>query len=331
MFQTEIIIYIQSFANEFLNFFFLSVTGLGYESFIRPFLIIFIFGVSYQRGFLLLHLVLWTAIATEILKELFALPRPSHVDSAVQLPGKEYKNATILKGMGAKSFFGSLPQQGIEYIRKYRFDSFGFPSGHTSGAVALWGGLAVLFRKRLLTIMCIALIILIPFSRLYLGRHFLADIIGGYFIGLIFLAIFCKYIFFNEEFRQLFFNIVQKTDLNSKAVLLIFYLFIIPPLLLLLPKVDRQMSAILLGINIGFFLVRLKGMPDSSATIRMRFFRVAISMIIFIAISMVTNWLSEFVLSVESFLLEYIIQAISMGLMIWISTETIIKLKLMSR
>jgi len=331
MFQTEIVIYIQSFSSEFLNFFFLLITSMGYESFLRPFLIIFIFGVSYKRGFLILHLVLWTAITTEILKDVFALPRPSHVDSAVLLLGKGYKNPTLLQGMGAKSFFGLLPPESIEYIRRLRFDSFGLPSGHTSGAVALWGGMATLYRKRFLTISCVVLIVLIPLSRIYLGRHFLADILGGYIVGLIFLGIFYKYIFFNDEFGQLFFNISKKVEINPATIILIFYFFGAPPLLLFLPQVDARMSAILLGLNIGFFLVWLKGIPNCTASIRMRIIRVVISIIFFIAISLISDWISEFIKSEKSALLEYIFQAAILGLITWISTEVIIKLKLMSR
>ena len=58
-----------------------------------------------------------------------------------------------------------------------------FPSGHTSIAVAFWGTLMLLFRKRWLSILCISLIILVPFSRIYLGVHFIADVLGGYLIG----------------------------------------------------------------------------------------------------------------------------------------------------
>ncbi len=62
-----------------------------------------------------------------------------------------------------------------------------FPSGHTQGAVVVWGYLATAFKRRWLTILAIALIVFIPLSRIYLGVHYPTDVAGGYVIGGLFL------------------------------------------------------------------------------------------------------------------------------------------------
>ena len=62
-----------------------------------------------------------------------------------------------------------------------------FPSGHTQGAVVVWGYLAAAFKRRWLTGLAIALIVLIPISRIYLGVHYPTDVAGGYVIGCLFL------------------------------------------------------------------------------------------------------------------------------------------------
>jgi membrane-associated phospholipid phosphatase len=62
-----------------------------------------------------------------------------------------------------------------------------FPSGHTQGAVVVWGYLATAFKRRWLTILAIALIVFIPLSRMYLGVHYPTDLAGGYVIGGLFL------------------------------------------------------------------------------------------------------------------------------------------------
>ena len=59
----------------------------------------------------------------------------------------------------------------------------GFPSGHTQGAVVLWGFLAATYRRFWLWILAAALMVAIPLSRLYLGVHFPIDLLGGYLIG----------------------------------------------------------------------------------------------------------------------------------------------------
>jgi membrane-associated phospholipid phosphatase len=61
--------------------------------------------------------------------------------------------------------------------------SFGFPSGHAQVAASVWGWLAVEVKKRWFTISAIVLIFLIGLSRLYLGVHFLSDVLLGWLLG----------------------------------------------------------------------------------------------------------------------------------------------------
>ncbi len=78
--------------------------------------------------------------------------------------------------------------------------SFSFPSGHATIAMAFYGFLAWFLLKKqkkqfvrgFILILALVLIMLIGFSRLYLGVHYLSDILGGYLLGLIFLG-FCVY------------------------------------------------------------------------------------------------------------------------------------------
>lgn len=70
-----------------------------------------------------------------------------------------------------------------------------FPSGHALGATAFYGALAVLAwvhldprRTRLpLTISLIAMPILVDISRVYLGAHWLSDVVAGSALGLLLL------------------------------------------------------------------------------------------------------------------------------------------------
>lgn len=79
------------------------------------------------------------------------------------------------------------------YIEK----TFSFPSGHSTIAVSFYGIIAYcLFRrtkntsqKIIILLTGISLILLIGLSRLYLGVHFLSDVIVGYLIGLTWLAL----------------------------------------------------------------------------------------------------------------------------------------------
>ena len=76
---------------------------------------------------------------------------------------------------------GSIPT-GIE-------TDFSFPSGHATASMALYGFTAYvlcrLYPERTKTILSTAtiIILLIGFSRLYLGLHFPTDVIAGYLVG----------------------------------------------------------------------------------------------------------------------------------------------------
>jgi len=65
----------------------------------------------------------------------------------------------------------------------YSPHSPGFPSGHTQGITVLWLSIFYYFRKKYLIIPVLFLIILVPFSRIYLGVHFAGDVVGGYIIA----------------------------------------------------------------------------------------------------------------------------------------------------
>ncbi len=68
--------------------------------------------------------------------------------------------------------------------------SFAFPSGHAQGSTIFWGYLAVWARRTWFWLAAGVLILLISFSRLYLGIHYPQDVVGGLLIGLLVLALF---------------------------------------------------------------------------------------------------------------------------------------------
>ncbi len=67
-------------------------------------------------------------------------------------------------------------------------DGYGLPSGHTQGAVVLWGYLASRYGHKWLWISAGILMVLIPMSRVYLGVHFPTDLLGGYLLGALLLV-----------------------------------------------------------------------------------------------------------------------------------------------
>lgn len=70
--------------------------------------------------------------------------------------------------------------------------SFGAPSGHAQNAASIWGLLAAASRQTWNRVFFIALIVLIGFSRLYLGVHFLRDVLLGWASGGLLLLAYLK-------------------------------------------------------------------------------------------------------------------------------------------
>lgn len=68
---------------------------------------------------------------------------------------------------------------------------FSFPSGHALESTMLYGSLAIMFwnKNRKVSYICIALPIIISLSRLYLGVHWLTDVLAGLAIGALWLRL----------------------------------------------------------------------------------------------------------------------------------------------
>ncbi len=75
--------------------------------------------------------------------------------------------------------------------------TYSFPSGHAMGSTVLYGALAALvvwhvpdWRVRALAISGAALlVVLICFSRIYLGVHYLSDVVAGFLEGIFWLSV----------------------------------------------------------------------------------------------------------------------------------------------
>lgn len=80
-------------------------------------------------------------------------------------------------------WIGGVEQMGTE-------TSYGFPSTHASDSLAVWGYLAYCLSKGWLWVVSCVVIFMIGLSRIYLGVHFPTDVLGGWLLGLIMIAVF---------------------------------------------------------------------------------------------------------------------------------------------
>jgi len=146
----DFIIMIQQIDTPLLDSFFRAITSLGDELFyllLFPFLL---WCVDFYLGIRVGIIFLLSVYLNNGLKEIFQQPRP----------------------------FDILPQ-----IQKVHAYGYGFPSGHAQSSLVVWGSIAYWKKQIWIRNLSVLLIILIGFSRIYLGVHFPTDILGGWLFG----------------------------------------------------------------------------------------------------------------------------------------------------
>ena len=157
---------------EFIDKFFLSITIFG--EFWLPTLIcaIVYWCIDFRAGLYLFTLEGLNSVITHFLKMLACVYRPWVLSDKIN-PSK----------------------LAVPFAKGYSF-----PSGHSAMSSSVLGGVAyILRRKPVICILLICLILLIGFSRLWLGVHTLQDVVCGLFIGLVLIFIVDRIINFAEE------------------------------------------------------------------------------------------------------------------------------------
>lgn len=134
-----------------LNELMLAVTQLGEETAFLVIALIVFWCVDKRKGYFLMSVGFLGTMANQFLKLLCRVPRPWVRDP----------DFTIL-------------EQAREAASGYSF-----PSGHTQTAVGSFGCLAVTTKKRWVKILYAIIMVLVPFSRMYVGVHTPADVLVG--------------------------------------------------------------------------------------------------------------------------------------------------------
>jgi len=135
-------------------------------------------------------------------------------------------NAILKQGfLSPRPFWVSSQVQGLS-----EGTSFGFPSGHAQNAASIWGLLALSLNKRWVKTIALVGILLIGLSRVFLGVHFLHDVLAGWLVGALLLYLFIRL----EPGAVSWFN---RNSSGRRILLLIAVtsLFILPALLITPP------------------------------------------------------------------------------------------------
>lgn len=189
MFEVEPNLWLQAFATPWLTALLQAVSFLGYD-WIYPLLVLLAgFGARLRPALGIMLALLLAGMATHAIKQACALPRPSDVDTRVLDKGRPHR--PLVAHGGGETVFALPSPQARAAIRASGTGDYGFVSGHVAAATAGWFGLLACFgiRRRAAWAGAAGWVLVMALSRMYLGRHFLGDVVGGLLVGLAAVAV----------------------------------------------------------------------------------------------------------------------------------------------
>lgn len=160
-FEVDLIRLMQSGSNAFSDYLFLIITYFGDEMFFMIVAIGLFWFFDKRYAFRLANIYLLSAVVVEGLKNIFCRPRPYNAYSH-----------------DVRSIFSKT-------------GGYSFPSGHSHSIANLSTQLSLKFGKKAdgtyrqwVYIVAISLTVLVMISRMYLGQHYLSDVLTGAFCGI---------------------------------------------------------------------------------------------------------------------------------------------------
>ncbi len=125
-----------------------AITYLGDELCFMAIALLFFWCINKRQGYFIFCVGLAGSIINQFLKLWFRIPRPWVLD----------------------------PDFTIVESAREAASGYSFPSGHTQTAAGTFGAVAMCSKEKWLRIVCMLLILIVPFSRMYLGVHTPLDV-----------------------------------------------------------------------------------------------------------------------------------------------------------
>ena len=228
-FFMPILYFLRDISNPFIDGLFALITHLGEETVFLVVAIVFFWCVNKREGYFILITGLFGTIINQAAKILFRIPRPWFVD-----PNFKPVEDAIAEATG-----------------------YSFPSGHTQNIAGTFGSIAAFKPSRGRTALCVTVIALVAFSRMFLGVHTLLDVSVSLVVALALVLLFRPIFTDEQKFKRAMPFVVIASVVASVALLVI---------VLLVPRegIDEQNlysamknASTMLGCMVGLVLVWL--------------------------------------------------------------------------
>ncbi len=303
MFDTGINVWLQSMGSSAATALLTGVTSLGYLPFHAFLIVTLAFGVRLRPGLAVLGAVLLTGLVTDGAKEVVGFPRPDQIDDRLMRTTASRGEAIVSRG--SASGFWSLPAPAV--IEKVREQAqardhgvYGFPSGHVSATTALLVCSAWFLRFRWLYVFTAVWVPLMALSRMYLGRHFLADVLGGFVIAIGVSAVWI-WLFDSKEGKW-----PPSWSLRGLWLLCLGLLVLMP----WFPPISPGYAGALTGLALSYTLIGFTGAPPDGGTDPQRVGRVLLALAVFAITLGLTEGMLAFGGRIESRLGQWMVGAI---------------------
>ncbi len=183
--------FLQDIRNGFFDFFFSLITHLGEETVFLVIAILFFWCINKREGYYILITGLVGTVVNQMLKLFFRIPRPWKLDPNFEIVEAAREEAT----------------------------GYSFPSGHTQNIAGTFGAIAAFKKGRARTAICTTIIVLVAFSRMYLGVHTPLDVIVSLIMALGLILLLRPVFATEENFKKFMPWIVVASVVLSTAFL----------------------------------------------------------------------------------------------------------------
>ncbi len=194
----EFLYFLEKIRNPVCDFFFSLITYIGGEEFFLAVALLFFWCVGKRQGYYLLTTGLVGTAINQGLKLIFRIPRPWVLDPSFS-PIESAKPAAT---------------------------GYSFPSGHTQNVAGTFGSIANYNRRRGVIIFSSVIIVLVAFSRMYLGVHTPLDVSVSLIVAA--LLVFSLYPIFSSDERMEKYMLYVIIGCAVLALALILFVFLLP-------------------------------------------------------------------------------------------------------
>lgn len=223
----ELLKILEGIRTPFLNELMSVITVLGDETFFMIVGMIMLWCINKKWGYRLMFIGMTGTAFNQLLKYIFLIPRPWVLDPTFTIVESAREGAS----------------------------GYSFPSGHTHSAVSVFGTMAMWMKDKVMTVICILIIALIAFSRMYLGVHTPLDVGVSLVLGTVLVVGMCK--LFDKTSKSSKSKIAIGIGILAIIAAAIVYMYVAPVTERNMPEVDlhgKESLWKLLGASAGMML-----------------------------------------------------------------------------